>query len=495
MTKIFKFVILASVILSCSAARSEDDQDESLFETSPTAADAAEYGKQFSAPNAEIKAQLDALSEEAKKQGWTFETGYTSVSGRPIEKITGSPPPNVSVEQAERQSELSKKLIALDLKENMAIASGSPKCDPRARKFSWQAKLRLPNIRDQGQCGSCWAFAAMGAVEISMLRQVTGQQDDTSEQHAINCAMTQAGKDAGDCKNGGRSEKVFEWLTFQRATNEKTLPYVGVDGPCAQQSPVPYSAITWGWVNPQQLQRPTVGEIKEAICEYGSVTASVTVTDAFANYRGGVFNEKSSAETNHAIVLVGWNDEKKAWLLRNSWGKAWGKRGYMWIRYDSNNVGSWPNWVKANSPNRIASQERLALLREYGLAEPQKEKADAAGPPPANTSNTTKKSESAGPHQVEAMNTIDGTWISDNGEATITIAGAEWQHPVKGVAVISKSDVDGTFEISYRAAQSISCSYRVYSIGGGSKLILDPVNRAQPSDYCPSGTFLRVDQE
>lgn len=64
-------------------------------------------------------------------------------------------------------------------------------------------------------------------------------------------------------------------------------------------------------------------------------------------YKSGVFNENSNADINHAVTLVGWDDSKQAWRIKNSWGKAWEEAGYMWIAYNANKIGYGTSWVQA----------------------------------------------------------------------------------------------------------------------------------------------------
>jgi cathepsin L len=93
-----------------------------------------------------------------------------------------------------------------------------------------------------------------------------------------------------------------------------------------------------------------VDKIKQAIQTYGPVAAAVYVGSYFQSYTGGVFDKNESSnggfcgcsapsQVNHAIVLIGWDDSKQAWLLRNSWGPGWGESGYMWIKYGASQVG------------------------------------------------------------------------------------------------------------------------------------------------------------
>jgi tetratricopeptide (TPR) repeat protein len=243
-----------------------------------------------------------------------------------------------------------------------AIGEFSDICSPSSDAFSYEPML--PPIRSQGACGSCWAFTAMGAFEGSY-RLVNGVAPDTSEQHVLDCAKNN-GSDAGTCA-GGWFTPVFAWMSSPKkgVASEASVPYQAQEKSCKSGTDIAFKADAWAYVGNATL--PSVDEIKQSMCQYGPLATTVAATNAFVAYGGGVFNEGSNAQINHGVVLVGWDDERGAWRMRNSWGSNWGEDGYMWITYGSNRIGSYSAWVMAkDDPNAKPNDEPdPVVVNEY----------------------------------------------------------------------------------------------------------------------------------
>lgn len=203
-------------------------------------------------------------------------------------------------------------------------------------------------VREQNTCGSCWAFTAVAAMESSILGQnkgVSPAQLNLSEQQLLDCSG------GGTCW-GGWYGTAFKWATNQAtALNTETNdPYIGRGNSCKAAN-TNFYLKNYGRINPKEM--PTVAEIKQALAQHGAIATAVNATPMFLAYKSGVFDEQASGEINHAVTIVGWDDAKQAWLLKNSWGTDWGDQGYMWIDYHANRIGTFAYWVDAvgNLPN------------------------------------------------------------------------------------------------------------------------------------------------
>jgi cathepsin K len=311
----------------------------------------------------ELKVQLNNLRADIIKNKWTFNVGVTGVSLKTRAAITGESDINVAQANILKAKVVNRQisLEAQNLIKIWATACFASKPSYDARNTGY-----ITPVKDQ-QCGNCWAYSAMGAYEASFKR-VNGVVADASEQYVVNCSG------GGDCgPAGGLAYKVFDWMVdnTKNVATDATLPDAGTVGGCPGGTPASqYFATDWGVVDPSGdiLKIASVDDIKAAICKYGPIAASVFVTDAFQNYTNGVFNEfasnYASPSTNHAIVLVGWDDSKHAWLLKNSWGTDWGEDGYMWIDYNSNNVGRRAAWVIAKKAPTLIKPARDIQIKE-----------------------------------------------------------------------------------------------------------------------------------
>jgi C1A family cysteine protease len=185
------------------------------------------------------------------------------------------------------------------------------------------------SVKNQGSCGSCWAFSTAGMFESVLLKQ--GISTDLSEQWLVSC-----NNDGWGCNGGWFANSYY---LNPGAVLESCFRYKAMDIPC--KTGCAYVYIASGSRNVS-----SVDAIKNAIRTYGGVSCAVTATSYFQAYSGGVFNYDTNASVNHAIVLVGWDDNLGsggAWRLKNSWGKGWGEGGLMWIEYGVSNVGSGAN--------------------------------------------------------------------------------------------------------------------------------------------------------
>jgi len=216
--------------------------------------------------------------------------------------------------------------------------------------FDWRSQRTLPAVRDQGSCGSCWAFATVGAFESAIAIQGGPAGIDLSEQYLVSCNTQGWSCNGGSTAHDYHKDRIPPSELLAGGVLESQFPYTAKNGTCSGPYNHPYRLNRWGYTN--NLINPTPEEIKQAIYTYGPVKVSVCAGTAFSRYTGGIFttDEKSACggNTNHAVVLVGWDDAAGVWLLRNSWGPGWGEAGYMRIGWGVSNVGRYTSYVVYN---------------------------------------------------------------------------------------------------------------------------------------------------
>lgn len=194
-------------------------------------------------------------------------------------------------------------------------------------RFDWREKANVP-IRDQKNCGSCWAFATVSPIEY-IYTYKTGLPIHISEQELISCNSY-----GYNCVRGG-------WWDYNDLINygivlNDVVPYNASDIQCNISVPFfnKLKVTEWNYI------QNDINEIKSAIYQYGPVASGISVDVEFYRYIDGIYDHNSTGYVNHAIVLVGWDDELHSWILRNSWSEKWGSNGYMYIEYGTSLVGS-----------------------------------------------------------------------------------------------------------------------------------------------------------
>lgn len=330
--------------------------------------------RELKAP-AEVKAKLQQMRTEIKKKGLKYSVGYTKAMEKPRAALLGDveDPTITKAVRIEKNKQAEQLLKADDaakkeyLLKNPSMVQKIPEltlkplaCKLR-RSFDWRDQHKVTPVKEQ-ICGNCWAFAATAAYESSYLIRNGIVQDD-SEQCINDCGTTDSGADAGSC-SGGLAVKAFEYMVREGFTSEATLPYTGTNNACTNPA-TPVDAIAWGFVDPE-VEHPTTQQIKAALCERGPLATRLRVVsdDLFA-YTGGVYNEIVASDSSgggHAVAIVGWDDTKGAWLIKNSWGTDWGEDGFGWLAYGSNRIGRHTAWIRAES--RFYVLPDIKLLKE-----------------------------------------------------------------------------------------------------------------------------------
>ncbi len=264
---------------------------------------------------AKIRAELESMRAEIEANGYTFSVGPNPAMQYSLQELCSFRP--------------DLPLPAMHLRE--AIDNLPDRVTSLPSSYTGY----YTSIKNQGSCGSCWAFAAVGLLE-SMILKNDSVEVDLSEQYMLSCNPWEWGCGGGYWPN--------DMLVDPGAAMESCFPYVATEVPC-EPCPTPYQIQSWAFVTEDNVVPPT-DLIKQAIYTYGAVQAGVWVDHWFQMYTGGVFNrcKKKVNWTNHAIILCGWDDAKGAWLMKNSWGPGWGENGFMWISYGCNKVGDGANY-------------------------------------------------------------------------------------------------------------------------------------------------------
>jgi hypothetical protein len=271
----------------------------------------------------------------------------------------------------------------------------------RLSKFDWRTRgLDVGQVMQQGDCGSCWAFASVSVYQSAwkleqmrlgenFLEIVIPDYEYFRRQPSVQQLLNCISREKADCTNGWHGSAFafmvnshvphvpdrFVWDKSETAAVEE---YTGKESACVNPfrnrkvgrgglAVVPVDgregnfrlkrdsdrivtafdrALAWGYVNEPFDKMPSVERLKAALVEHGPLAVAVWADYCFSVYKSGVFNGQNNRSVNHVVVLVGWDDEKGAWLVKNSWGKDWGENGFGWIKYGSNNIGLFAAWIQ-----------------------------------------------------------------------------------------------------------------------------------------------------
>jgi len=204
---------------------------------------------------------------------------------------------------------------------------------PTADDVDWRTKGAVTGVKDQGQCGSCWAFSATGSIEGSYFLS-KGQLLSSSEQQLVDCSGSYGNYGC----DGGLMDSAFEYIikSSKGLEGEETYPYTARDGSCKFKSTNIKTTIT-GF---KDIPKGNENALQTTIMAQPVSVAIDAGHSSFQFYHSGVYVEPacSPSQLDHGVLAVGYGTSSAAYyIVKNSWGTNWGAQGYILMARNRNN--------------------------------------------------------------------------------------------------------------------------------------------------------------
>jgi len=186
---------------------------------------------------------------------------------------------------------------------------------PIVGDVDWEKQGVVTPVKNQGQCGSCWAFSATAALESAYKLKDHELPVSLSEQELVDCSRAQGNQGC----NGGWMDSAFTYIKSNKIHSDKDYPYVARDQACKASTT---SGQTWtvtGFVDV-----PGCTELANAL-EHRPISVAVDAS-VWSSYRSGVLSN-CGLNVNHGVLLIGSNEQY--WRIKNSWGATWGESGFI----------------------------------------------------------------------------------------------------------------------------------------------------------------------
>ena len=183
-------------------------------------------------------------------------------------------------------------------------------------------------IRDQGQCGSCVAFATVGLMEsiLEIAKKDTKLQPDLSEAYLFP-------RGGGNCASGAQFVRML-MAAESGICDESCCPYTGDWKPCADYKNRLTAISSYKTLYSADLAKSHISTV-------GPIMTGMAVYTDFFDYDGGIYSQEyGDFAGNHAVLIVGYNDSEDYWICKNSWGTSWGESGWFRIKQGQCGMGS-----------------------------------------------------------------------------------------------------------------------------------------------------------